>query len=46
MRTLFRLLRIWGDAKAAANGPTAYGRRRVRRVAHRSLSRSLRRHHL
>ncbi|WP_164465263.1 hypothetical protein [Phytoactinopolyspora halophila] len=41
-QSLFRVLRIWGDAKAAQRGPEAYAKRRVRRKAHRSLARWLR----
>jgi hypothetical protein len=43
VRWLFRVLRLWGDAKAASRGPAAYGRRLVRRRAHRALSRAMRR---
>jgi hypothetical protein len=43
LRTLFRLLRLAGDARAARRGPAVYGQRRVRRAAHRTLARWLRR---
>jgi hypothetical protein len=43
LRTLFRILRLVGDAKAAARGPGALGRRVVRRRAHRTLARVMRR---
>lgn len=33
MRMLFRLLRGWRDAKAASRGPSAMGKRVVRRRA-------------
>ena len=42
-RELFRLLRLWGDAKAVQRGPQALVKRRVRRSAHRRLARGLRR---
>lgn len=42
MRSLYRLLSIAGDVKAASRGPGAFGRRYARRVAHRSLARALR----
>ena len=43
MRRLFRVLRLYGDLRAARRGPSAYGKRRVRRAAHRQLARWLRR---
>lgn len=43
LRPLLRLARLEGDARAAAKGPGAIGRRLVRRHAHRQLSRALRR---
>lgn len=43
MRVLYRLLRAWGDLRAARRGPDAYGKRMVRRSAHRTLARMLRR---
>lgn len=42
LRALFRVLRIFRDAKAASRGPSALGRRYVRRSAHRSVGRALR----
>lgn len=43
IRKLFQALRLWGDAKALSRGPKAYGKRRVRRAAHRRLARFMRR---
>lgn len=42
MRWLYRVLRIWGDSRAASRGPSALSRRYARRQAHRSLARMLR----
>jgi hypothetical protein len=42
MRTLFRVLRLWGDARTASRGPDALARRYARRAAHRGLARLLR----
>lgn len=43
MRTVYRLLSLLGDLRAARRGPGAYGRRVARREAHRGLARILRR---
>ena len=43
MSLLYRLLSWWGDAKALANGPTPYVKRRGRAYAHRTLARAMRR---
>ena len=43
MSFLYRLLSLWGDVKAASNGPTPYIKRRGRAYAHRTLARALRR---
>lgn len=37
---LYRAARILGDVSAAANGPTAYARRRARRVVYRRTNRA------
>lgn len=39
---IYRLLSWWNDARAASKGPTAYGRRVVRRESHKRLARILR----
>lgn len=43
MRALYRILSLLGDAKAAGRGPGALGRRILRKRAHRSFGRALRR---
>lgn len=43
MRKIFAILRAIGDVRAASKGPSALGKRIVRRSAHRRLSRALRR---
>lgn len=44
---LYRAARLLGDVEAARRGPVAYGKRRVRRkvyrLANRSLARAIRR---
>lgn len=42
LRWLFRLLGLYGDAKAAGRGPGAYAKRRARRTAYRGIRRLLR----
>lgn len=42
LRSLYRVLSLAGDVKAASRGPGAFGRRYVRRAAHRTLARVLR----
>ena len=42
MRTLYRLLSVAGDVKAATRGPAPYVRRRTRAAAHRTLARAMR----
>jgi len=43
IRLLYQLLRFIGDIKAASRGPSAHGKRLVRKAAHRQLARVLRR---
>lgn len=42
MRTLYKLLSIFGDFKAASKGPSAYAKRKVNQQAHKQLSKALR----
>ena len=42
VRTLFRLLRLYGDARAVSRGPGAVAKRLARRRAHRTLARLMR----
>ena len=42
-RDLFRLLRLWDDARAARKGPKALARRMARRRAHSATNRATRR---
>ena len=42
MRMIYRWLRTIGDARAASRGPQALVKRRVRRSAHRTLAKGLR----
>lgn len=42
LRTLYRILSIAGDVKAAGRGPAPYARRVARRHANRSFNRALR----
>lgn len=46
MRTLYRLLSLWTQARAASRGPKAYARNRARSYAHRTLTRTMRGHGL
>jgi hypothetical protein len=41
-RSVYRVLSILGDVKAARRGPDALGRRMVRRQAHKTLASWLR----
>lgn len=43
MRLISQLLSILGDIKTASRGPSALGKRLVRKAAHRQLARVLRR---
>jgi hypothetical protein len=41
--TIYRLLSLSNDARAVSRGPSAVGKRMVRKAAYRGLSRLLRR---
>lgn len=41
-KPIYRALSVYNDVRAASKGPGAYGRRIVRRSAHKSLARLLR----
>lgn len=43
MRILYKLLSLFGDAKAATKGPAPFAKRQVRKFAHKSLAKVLRR---
>jgi hypothetical protein len=43
VRLIYELLSLWGDVRAMRRGPAAYGRRLVRKAAHRQLARVMRR---
>ena len=42
MGTLYKILSILGDFKAASKGPNAYVKRKVNQKAHKTLSKALR----
>lgn len=41
IKAIYQFLSILGDAKAASKGPSAYGKRVIRKKAHKSLARSM-----
>lgn len=42
LKTLYKILSVIGDVKAASKGPTAYGKRAIRKKAHKGLAKSMR----
>lgn len=42
IKAIYQFLSILGDAKAASKGPGAYGKRFIKKKAHKSLARSMR----
>ena len=42
MRTVYKLLSLWGDARALSRGPGSFVKRKVRSAAHRELAQGMR----
>lgn len=42
MRWLYKMLSVAGDAKALSKSPATYAKRQVRKQAHKSLAKALR----
>lgn len=43
MRTLYKFLSLYGDARALSRGPGSFVKRKVRSAAHRELAQVMRR---